>query len=130
MLSAQERAAEAGLTYVDPETLPLRRRRCGKGFTYLDRRSHAVGDTRLRERLTRLAVPPAWEEVKLARDPMSHIQAVGRDAKGRLQYRYHPLWGELDQEIKREKLIILGEKLGAMREHVEAQLRRHTLDKD
>jgi DNA topoisomerase-1 len=89
MLSAPERAARAGLRYVEPDALPLRRRRQGRGFSYVDRRSRPVRDPPIRGRLEKLAVPPAWREVRLARDPRSNIQAVGRYYAGRLHYRYH-----------------------------------------
>jgi DNA topoisomerase-1 len=130
MLSAPERAVSAGLKYVEPDSLPLRRLRKGKGFRYVDQHSHAVSDAKLRERLNRLAVPPAWQDVRLARDPKCHIQAVGRDDAGRLQYRYHELWTETGNEVKRERLEQLGERLGEVREEVTAQLRRQTIDED
>lgn len=130
MLSAAERALSVGLHYVEPDALPLRRVRKGKGFTYLDARSHVLSDDRLKTRLKKLAVPPAWEDVRLARDPRSHIQAVGRDQMGRLQYRYHEKWTETGHEVKRERLVQLGEKLGEVREEIEKQLRRQTVDED
>lgn len=130
MLSAPERALGAGLKYVDPETLPLRRLKKGKGFAYVDQRSQAVSDTKLRERLQKLAVPPAWQDVKLARDPKCHIQAIGRDEAGRLQYKYHEKWSETGHDVKRERLDQLGQKLGSVREEIEAQLRRQTIDED
>jgi DNA topoisomerase-1 len=130
MLSAAERADSAGLHYVAPDALPLRRVRKGRGFCYLDQRSKAVNDDKLRTRLQKLAVPPAWEDVRLARDPKSHIQAVGRDHMGRLQYRYHDLWTETGNDVKRERLEQLGNALGELRAWIEAQLRRHTIDED
>ncbi len=130
MLSAAERADSAGLHYVQPDHLPLRRVKKGKGFAYVDSRSHAVSDAKLRQRLKKLAVPPAWEDVRLARDPRSHIQAVGRDEAGRLQYRYHEKWTETGHEVKAERLEQLGEKLGEVRGWIEAQLRRQTIDEE
>lgn len=130
MLSAAERADSVGLHYVEPDSLPLRRVRKGKGFAYTDKRKKTLSDEKLKERLQKLAVPPAWEEVKLARDPKSHIQAVGRDEAGRLQYKYHEKWTETGHEVKRERLAQLGEKLGDLREEIETQLRRHTVDED
>ncbi len=130
MLSAAERADSVGLHYVEPDSLPLRRVRKGKGFSYTDKRAKALSDDKLKERLQKLAVPPAWEDVKLARDPKSHIQAVGRDEAGRLQYKYHEKWTETGHEVKRERLAQLGEKLGDLREEIETQLRRHTVDED
>lgn len=128
MLSAAERADSAGLRYVEPDTLPLRRVRKGKGFSFLDARSRALKDEKVKARLVKLAVPPAWEDVRLARDPRSHIQAVGRDEAGRLQYKYHARWTEAGHEVKRERLLKFGEKLGGLREEIEAQLRRQTVD--
>jgi len=130
MLSAAERADSVGLRYVEPDTLPLRRVKKGKGFAYVDSRAKALSDAKLKERLQKLAVPPAWQDVKLARDPKSHIQAVGRDDAGRLQYRYHEKWTETGHEVKRERLTQLGEKLGSLREDIETQLRRQTVDED
>src|SRR6185295_14754536 len=94
MLSAPERAVSAGLRYVEPQALPLRRRRRGKSFVFVDECARVVSEVRVRERLEGLAVPPAWREVRLARDPRSHVQAVGRDEAGRLQYKYHEKWTE------------------------------------
>jgi DNA topoisomerase-1 len=130
MLSAAERAASAGLHYVEPDSLPLRRVRKGKGFAFLDGRSKPLKDDAITARLRKLAVPPAWEDVRLARDPRSHIQAVGRDEAGRLQYKYHARWTEAGHDLKRERLVKFGEKLGALREDIEAQLRRQTVDAD
>ncbi len=130
MLSAPERALGAGLKYVDPEALPLRRLKKGRGFAYVDQHSKIISDAKLRERLQKLAVPPAWQDVRLARDPKCHIQAVGRDEAGRLQYRYHDKWTETGHDIKRERLEQLGQGLGTLREEVEAQLRRQTIDED
>ena len=132
MLSAAERADSAGLHYIDPEKLPLRRVRKGKGkgFSFVDGQSKVISDAGLKKRLAKLAVPPAWEDVKLARDPKSHIQAVGRDEAGRLQYKYHERWTETSHELKRERLVNFGDKLGAVREEIERQLRRQTVDED
>lgn len=65
-----------------PDKLPFRRVRKGKGFTFLDGHSKALKDDKLKARLAKLAVPPAWEDVRLARDPNSHIQAVGGMRRG------------------------------------------------
>jgi len=130
MQKAEERAANAGLKYADPERLPLRRKRSGSGFTYLDQHSRTVSDAKVKQRLASLAIPPAWKDVRIARDPRSHIQAVGRDAAGRLQYRYHELWTEGGHEVKLERLTELGAGLGKLRAEIEAQLRRQTVDAD
>ena len=81
-----------GLNYVETADLSLRRRRYGKGFGYVDGEGLTVRDKALKARIKELAIPPAWTEVCIAEDQRAHIQAVGRDAEGRLQYRYHPDW--------------------------------------
>ena len=80
------------LTYVESSEFGLRRRRCGKGFSYLDPSGRTVRDKAVRARIKALAIPPAWTDVRIAQDDRAHIQAIGRDAEGRLQYRYHPDW--------------------------------------
>jgi DNA topoisomerase I len=89
-----------GLHYVETAKLALRRRRCGKGFTYLDAEGRSLRDQAVRERIKSLAIPPAWTEVCVAGDERAHIQAVGRDAERRLQYRYHPEWEHLRTTAK------------------------------
>jgi hypothetical protein len=76
-----------GLTYVESSELGLRRRRCGKGFSYLDPSGTTVRDKAVKARIKALAIPPAWTHVCIAQDDRAHIQAIGRDAEGRLQYR-------------------------------------------
>src|SRR5437867_4563620 len=81
-----------GLSYVETADLRVRRQRCGKGFAYVDGGGQTVRDKALKARFKQLTIPPAWTEVCIAEDERAHIQAVGRDAEGRLQYRYHPDW--------------------------------------
>ncbi len=81
-----------GLVYVETSALELRRQRRGRGFCYRDGSGKAVGGKALKARIRQLAVPPAWTEVCIAADDRAHIQAIWRDAEGRLQYRYHPDW--------------------------------------
>jgi DNA topoisomerase-1 len=131
VVAARERAKQAGLHYVaEPTLLPLTRRRAGRGFSFFDQHSRALSDARLKARLAALVVPPAWQDVRLARDPRAHIQAVGRDAAGRLQYRYHELWSDSADAVKAGKLWTLGSKLGPLCGEIEAQLRRQTVDQD
>ena len=70
----------------------IRRRRRGRGFDYFDMRGRRIHDTALIDRCRRLAVPPAWTHVWISPRANSHIQATGRDARGRKQYRYHQDW--------------------------------------
>jgi DNA topoisomerase I len=102
-----------GLTYVETANLRLRRRRCGKGFVYVDDEGRTKRDKALKARIRQLAVPPAWTEVHIAEDERAHIQAVGRDAEARLQYRYHAHWERARAEAKAHRLLRLGSALPA-----------------
>src|ERR1700722_19113775 len=99
----------AGLTYVTTGALTIRRQRRGRGFRYVAA-SKAVTATEAK-RLASLAVPPAYEEVLYATDPRAHIQAIGRDAAGRLQYRYHPDWQRVREIRKARRLARLADAL-------------------
>jgi DNA topoisomerase I len=103
------------LTYVETADLHLRRRRCGRGFAYLDANGHSVRDKIPTARIKQLAIPPAWTDVCIAEDSRAHIQAVGRDAEGRLQYRYHPDWDKTRSEAKAQRLLRLGSALPRLR---------------
>jgi DNA topoisomerase-1 len=83
-------AEEAGLRWVCDDRPGIRRRRAGKGFRYLDADGAPVRDARTRARIKQLAVPPAWTDVWICPTANGHVQATGRDARGRKQYRYHP----------------------------------------
>jgi len=104
-----------GLIYVETADLRLRRRRYGKGFGYVDGEGLTVRDKALKARIRELAIPPAWTDVRIAEDNCAHIQAVGRDAEGRLQYRYHPEWEAARAETKSLRLLRLGSALPRLR---------------
>ena len=107
-----------GLTYVETADLKLRRRRCGNGFGYFNGEGQTVRDKQLKARITQLAIPPGWTEVRIAEDERAHLQAVGRDAEGRLQYRYHPDWQRARAETKGLRLLRLGSALPRLRNAV------------
>jgi DNA topoisomerase I len=114
-------AEEAGLVYVSDAEPGIRRRRCGSGFTY----NGPDGDTvspRERERVSALAIPPAWRDVWICPRRDGHLQATGRDAKGRKQYRYHDRWREVRDADKFSKLLEFGNQLDPVRRQVEADL--------
>ena len=111
-----------GLTYVESSELGLRRRRCGKGFSYLDPSGRTVRDKAVRARIKALAIPPAWTDVCIAQDGSAHIQAIGRDAEGRLQYRYHPEWEHVRSTGKERRLLRFGSALPRVRSAVKAAL--------
>jgi DNA topoisomerase I len=106
-----------GLTYVDTAVLTIKRQRHGRGFRYLAASGKTVGAEEAK-RLAALAVPPAYDDVLYAADPMAHIQATGRDAAGRLQYRYHPEWQRVRETRKARRLARLAEALPAIRRSI------------
>jgi len=112
----------AGLHYSSPEGIGLMRRRAGRGFCYVDVDARPVKDRAILRRIRSLVIPPAWTNVWISSDPSSHIQAVGRDARGRKQYRYHPLYRQIRDENKFARLIAFGETLPALRAGMKADL--------
>ena len=111
-----------GLRYISTDELIIRRKRVGDSFTFVDARGRTIRDEITRARLKRLAVPPAYEDVLFAADPRSHIQAVGRDAAGRLQYRYHPDWEKVRERRKAKRLQRLVEAMPRIRRAVNKHL--------
>lgn len=110
-----------GLTYVTTDELTIRRVRHGRGFRYVAANGSPVAAQEL-QRLASLAVPPAYEDVLYASDPSAHIQAIGRDAAGRLQYRYHPEWQRVRETRKARRLARLAEALPQIRRSVSRHL--------
>jgi DNA topoisomerase-1 len=104
-----------GLTYVESSALELSRRRCGKGFSYHDSSGRAVRNKGVKARIKALAIPSAWTDVCIAGDDRAHIQATGRDAEGRLQYRYHPEWEHVRSSDKERRLLRFGSALPGVR---------------
>ncbi len=118
-----EAAEAAGLRYVRDDELGIQRRRAGKQFRYLGPDGVAVRDEATLERIRRLAIPPAYTQVWICADPDGHIQATGRDLKGRKQYRYHPRWRVVRDATKYGRMIAFGRALPRIRERVEQDLR-------
>jgi DNA topoisomerase-1 len=111
-----------GLTYVETSALQLQRRRCGKGFAYRDGNGRTINDKAVKARINQLAIPPAWSDVCIAADERAHIQAIGRDAEGRLQYRYHSEWDKARATAKVTRLKRLGAALPRVRNAVKKAL--------
>jgi DNA topoisomerase-1 len=111
-----------GLVYVSTDALTIRRRRNGEGYTFIAANGETIRDEITRARLKKLAVPPAYEDVLYAEDPRAHIQAIGRDAAGRLQYRYHPDWEKVREQRKAKRLQRLVEALPRVRRAVNKHL--------
>jgi DNA topoisomerase-1 len=123
-------AKDAGLRYVHDDDPGILRKRAGKGFTYLDPHGHAVKDAETLDRIRKLAIPPAYEDVWISPHPQGHIQATGRDAKGRKQYRYHADWSAARGETKFAHMAAFGRALPKIRARVSADLRKHALSHD
>jgi DNA topoisomerase-1 len=111
-------AGEKGLVIVGPDALTLRRQRCGRGFVFVTPSGEFVRDAGEIRRLKALAVPPAYVNVRFAADPAAHLQAIGEDAAGRRQYRYHPNWPEVREALKARRLAGLAKSLPAIRRAV------------
>ncbi|HSB84738.1 MAG TPA: hypothetical protein VLD86_00440 [Ilumatobacteraceae bacterium] len=126
-----EAAAAAGLVYVEDTQPGYGRRRCGRGFTYIDLRTgRPLRDPAVIDRLRKLVVPPAWTDVWFCADPQGHIQATGRDARHRKQYRYHDDWSRVRDEAKFEALVDFGHALPGLRERVENDMSQRALSFD
>jgi DNA topoisomerase I len=111
----KEAAEEAGLTYVSDEQPGLTRERKGDGFRYLKPNGDPVTDEAVLDRVRRLAIPPAWTDVWICIKANGHLQATGRDARGRKQYRYHPQFRELRESTKYEHMLEFARALPAIR---------------
>ena len=122
-----ESAEEAGLRYVSDAGPGIRRRRSGRGFTYLGTDGAPIRDRRQLERIRALAVPPAWTDVWISPTRRGHVQATGRDARGRKQYRYHPRWHAVRDDVKFGRMLAFADALPRIRERTEADLRRQGL---
>lgn len=107
---------------VDPSAPGFTRRRRGTGFSYEDTRGRPVRDGAVLERIRGLAIPPAWTDVWICADPHGHLQAVGVDAAGRRQYRYHPSWRERQDVTKFRRVESFARALPALRETIERDL--------
>ncbi|MDX8528342.1 DNA topoisomerase IB [Mesorhizobium sp. MSK_1335] len=119
-------AEGASLSYVSDADPGIRRLRKGTGFSYSGPDGRALDETTL-ARIEAIVIPPAWTDVWISSDPDGHIQATGRDHRGRKQYRYHPQWIEERDGVKYSSLVAFAESLPALRRQIDADLRRHGL---
>jgi DNA topoisomerase-1 len=116
-------ATGAGLKYVTDSLAGISRRRAGKGWSYFDEAGIRIGDTGTRKRLNDLVIPPAWMDVWICPDPDGHIQVTARDARGRKQYHYHPVYRAARDQLKFRHMFQFSEILPKLRERVERDLR-------
>ena len=123
-------AKEAGLRYVSDHQPGLSRKPRGKSFRYLDRQGKAVRDPDVLARIRSLVIPPAWTDVWICAVANGHIQATGRDQRGRKQYRYHPRWREVRDDTKYERILSFARALPALRKRCDEELRRPGLPRE
>src|SRR5262249_23358610 len=115
-------ARSAGLRHTSDDRPGIRRLRCGKGFRYLGPDGRPVRDRETLRRIRPLAVPPASPAAAICPLPDGHLQATGRDARGRKQYRYHPRWRAVRDESKYDRMVAFGLALPRIRARVERDL--------
>lgn len=120
-------AKEAGLCYVSDQQPGIQRRRAGTHFRYFTPQHKPITNPKILDRIAHLAIPPAWTKVWICPKPNGHLQATGRDQKGRKQYRYHAKWREVRDEAKFTHMIAFGKALPTIRKHVAEDLRGRDL---
>ena len=128
--AAIESAVQGALVYVSDTEPGLRRRRAGKGFTYVDARGRRVRDRATLQRIRALAIPPAYRDVWISAKANGHLQATGRDARGRKQYRYHARWRQVRDAEKFDRMLAFGRALPRLRRRVREDLAREGLSRD
>jgi DNA topoisomerase-1 len=120
----------AGLRYTTDSGPGIRRKRNGSGFVYTGVDGRPVRDPAELRRIRSLVIPPAWTDVWICPDARGHLQATGRDARGRKQYRYHPRWREVRDETKYDRLIGFAQALPVIRRHTAQDLRKRGLARE
>ena len=128
--SASASAEEAGLRYVTDTGPGIRRRRAGTGLTFIGPDGERITDRAKRAWIRSLAIPPAWTDVWICPSQRGHLQATGRDARGRKQYRYHPEWRGVRDDAKYERMLAFGKALPRIRRRVDRDLRRRGLPRE
>jgi DNA topoisomerase-1 len=123
-------ARAAGLRYVTNAGSGIRRQRAGKAFRYIAPSGRTVRDAETLSRIRALAIPPAWSDVWICPLEDGHLQAIGRDARGRRQYRYHTRWREVRDEAKYGRLAAFGRALPRIRRRVARDLAKAGLPRD
>lgn len=123
-------AARAQLKYVEDTHPGIRRVRQGKSFRYLSTAGKPIRDAKTLARIRALVIPPAWEDVWICSHPAGHLQATGRDARGRKQYRYHPRWRDTQDRSKYENIVAFAKALPRIRRRVQRDLSRRGLPRE
>ena len=130
VVRARKHARESGLIYVSDTEPGIRRRRAGKGFRYFAPNRKPIHHASTLARIRSLAIPPAYTDVWICATARGHLQATGRDARGRKQYRYHPEWRETRDNGKFSRMIEFGSELPTLRKRVKVDLALPGLPRD
>ncbi len=130
VVDPRDAAETAGLRYVSDEEPGIRRKKSGKGFTYVGPDGKKVADEATLSRIRSLAIPPAYADVWICPRADGHVQATGRDAKGRKQYRYHPAFREIRESTKFEHMIEFAKALPAVRKTIDDHMSQRGLPRE
>jgi DNA topoisomerase-1 len=122
IVDPKDAAESAGLRYVSDARSGIRRKKAGTGFRYMRADGSKLTEKDVLKRIMALAIPPAWTEVWICPFADGHIQATGRDAKCRKQYRYHPRFREVRESTKYEHVVAFADALPAIREKVQEHM--------
>jgi DNA topoisomerase-1 len=126
----KQSAVSAGLRHVSDESPGITRKQRGSSFAFYDTDGKLIRDATELRRIRSLAIPPAWKNVWICPRANGHLQATGIDAKGRKQYKYHPTWRAVRDEVKFEKLLSFAEALPKIRGQVDEDMRRPNLTRE
>jgi len=130
VVSPRDAAEDAGLIYVTDESPGITRHKHGSSFRYRDARGKPVSERKTLDRIRALAIPPAYTDVWICPKPSGHIQATGRDAKGRKQYRYHEKFREVRDSTKYEHMVAFAQALPGIREKISTDLAKPGLPRE
>ncbi|NEP18577.1 MAG: DNA topoisomerase IB [Leptolyngbya sp. SIO4C1] len=125
-LNPEKTARLADLRYVSDRTPGIQRQPWGRGFTYFYPDGSRVTSEQVRSRIKTIGIPPGWSSVWICPDPNGHLQATGRDQKGRKQYRYHAKWRQMRSQIKFHRLLPFGQALPELRQQVQAHMQQRS----
>ena len=130
IVDPRDAAESAGLSYVSDDTPGIRRRKAGKGWSFRSPSGKPITDPKTIDRIRKLAIPPAYTDVWICPQADGHLQATGRDAKGRKQYRYHPAFREIRDSAKYEHVTAFARKLPAIRATIKDHMGRRGLPRE
>ncbi len=118
------------LKHIDDSDLVIERKKQGRGYIYFDASGEKIDSPKIINRIKKIVIPPMWSEVKICNLDEGHIQAIGRDAKGRKQYIYHSEWEKQQQEMKFSRMVKFGKLLPEIRKKCEKDLEKEGWEKD